>query len=302
MKTNKRKDMEEGNMEEISLRELIGIMNKYKFLIIGVIILSAIISVFYSTFVAVPVYQAQAEVEINKVNSGVVTFDGNYNSSIIVDALLRKMKDLQYAEQVSKILESRNINISNTDLMLIISSSKGANGGTIVLSAKHKEKKEIAYIANAAVDALCELSAQYMREEIQQQLAIIEEQIDLARKNVEAALLDYEENETGLERDGKHQLEVNISEYLSAQLVNDDLISSIEVYKSLKIEYNRLKLFETYFNNNSNAQILSYAIEPKTSSSPDREDMIFLSVIAGLCVGILAAFTIEWFKYEKSES
>ena len=103
--------MEEKNMDEISLREFIGIMYKYKILIIGVTILSGIISVFYSFFVAVPVYQAKAEVEINKIDTGVGKFDGDYNSNITIEALLEQMNDQQYGEQVSKVLESKNINI-----------------------------------------------------------------------------------------------------------------------------------------------------------------------------------------------
>ena len=288
-------------MEEISLRELIEIMNKYKFLIIGVIILSAIISVFYSFFIAVPVYQAKAEVEINKVNTGVVAFDGNYNSSIIIDTLLKQMKDSNYTEQVSKVLESKNIHISNSDLATIISSSKGVNGRTIVLSVKYKEKKDVAYIANAAADVLCELSARYMLEEIRQQLAIAEEQIDLARKDVEVALLKYKENTVEQNDIDRRETGINIIEYLSAQLAYDDLIPSFEVYKLLKVDYNRLKLAETYLNANSNANILSHAIEPEAASSPNSKAIILLSVIAGLCIGILSAFAIEWSKYERPE-
>ncbi len=300
--------MGEKDLEDISLRELIGILIKYKILIIGIIVVAVIFSIIYSFFIAVPVYHAVAEVEINKANTGVSKFDEDYYSNAIIDALLKQMKDLQYTEQVSKVLQSKNVQINSSTLMTIISSSKGVNGRTIIISAKYKEKKEVTHIVNAAADVLHELSAQYIREKIRQQLVITGERVELARKNVETALLEYNENIAEQEDIDKQQAGISISEFLSEQLINidlidklysNDLIPSIEVYKSLKIEYNRLKIAETYFNTNSNVYTLSDAVEPEAASSPNRNSIIFLSVIAGLCIGLFAAFAIEWFKYEK---
>ena len=300
--------MERKNVGDLSLRELIEILIKHKILIMGIIVGVLIFSIIYSFFIAVPVYNAEAEVEINKVNTGVITFDGNYNSSIIIDVLFKQIKDSQYFEQVSKALEGKNIHISNSDLMAIISSSKGVNGRTIILSAKYKEKKDIAHIVNAAADILCELSARYMREEIQRQLAVTEEQIDLARKNVETALLKYNENITGQEGIYKQQADISISEFLLKQPINidlidklysNDLIPSIELYKLLKIEYNRLKLFEAYLNTNSNAYILSYAAEPESASWPNRKLIVIVSLIVGIGIASLSALTIEYFKNGK---
>jgi len=310
MQIKEMKLLEEKNMDEIGFRELVGIVNKHKVLIIAIFIISAICSIIYSCFAVVTMYQAKAEVEINKVDTGVMTFDEDYSSGVIIGALLKQMEDPQYTEQVSKVLESKNIHISNSDLMAIISSSKGVNGRTIILTAKYKEKKDVAHIANAAADTLCELSSRYMREEIQQQLIIIEKQIELGRKNVDTELQRHKVNAAGQEGIDIQQSGIHVSEYLSVQhvdesyingLYNDDLIPSIEVYKSLKVEYNRLKLIETYLNTNSNAYILLHAVEPEDSISPNRKGIIVLSMIAGLCVGILAAFTVEWLKHEKQK-
>ncbi|HQL36464.1 MAG TPA: Wzz/FepE/Etk N-terminal domain-containing protein [Bacillota bacterium] len=302
------KYLERKNVGDLSLRELIEILIKHKILIMGIIVGVLIFSIIYSFFIAVPVYNAEAEVEINKANTGVGKFDKDYYSNAIIDALLKQMKDSQYTEQVSKVLESKNIYISNSSLMEIISSSKGKNGKTILLSAKYIDKKEVAHIVNASADVLQKLSAQYMREKIQEQLVITGERIELARKNVEAALLKYNENIAGQEGIDKQQAGISISEFLSEQPINidlidklygNDLIPSIEIYKLLKIEYNRLKLFEAYLNTNSNAYILSYAAEPESASWPNRKLIVIVSLIVGIGIASLSALTIEYFKNGK---
>ena len=301
-------DLEEENMNEISIREFIGILINYKILIAGIIVGVLVLSIIYSFFIAVPVYHAEAEVEINKANTGVSKFDEDYYSNAIIDALLNQMKDSQYTEQVSKVLESKKINISSSTLMEIISSSRGRNGRTIILSAKYNEKKEVSHIVNASADVLHELSAQYMREKIQEQLIIIGERIELARKNVEIALFKYNENIAEQEDIDKPQAGISISEFLSEHTINIDLIDklysnnlipSIEVYKLLKMEYNRLKLFETYLNTNSNAYILSYAAEPESASWPNRKLIVTVSLILGIGIASLTALTIEYFKNGK---
>lgn len=300
--------MEEENMNEISIREFMGILIKYKILITGIIVGVVVFSIIYSFFLAVPVYHAGVEVGINKVNTGVSKFDEDYYSNAIIDVLLKQMKDPQYAEQISKVLESKNIRISNSTLTEIISSGKGGNGRTIILSAKYNEKKEVAHIANAAADALRELSTQYMRGKVQEQLIITEERVELARKNVETALLEYNENIAEQKDIDKQLTGISISEFLSKQLINidlidklysNDLIPSIEVYKLLKIEYNRLKLFETFLNTNSNAYILSYAVEPESASWPNRRLIVIVSLIVSIGIASLIALTIEYFKNSK---
>ncbi len=45
----------------------------------------------------------------------------------------------------------------------------------------------------------------------------------------------------------------------------------------------------------TNINVLSYAVEPGTASSPNKQGIIILSLIAGICVGVLSAITTEIF-------
>jgi len=299
------KGLKRENIGDMSAKEMAEILNKHRMLFSGIIIISIFLSIIYSFFVAVPIYQARAEVEINKANTGASIIDSIYNSNIIIDELLRQTKELQYAEQLGKALAIKNIHINISDLMTIITSSKGANGRSIILSVKNKEKKETVHVVNTAADTLLELSDQYIKEEIQKQLSIIEDRIKLGRENIEKALLMYNKNKEGSEGIDKGQRRISISEILPMQpidesliegLYDNDLIPSIEVYKSLKMERIRLKIAEEYLHTSQSAYVLSYAEEPISAIWPNKKLIVSASFVVGIGVAFLSAFAIEYFK------
>lgn len=328
-------------MEEISLRELFGILYKRRFVVIGITVASVLLSLVYSFFIAVPIYHAQAEIKVNDMDTGAVAFDKANSAGDTVDALLEKMKDLQFMEQVSKSLEMKDIEISRATLKLAIYSSKGKDGRSIVISVKYKGKKEAAPIANSAVDVLGEYLSQYLDERMQKQLDIAEEQIRLGKATAEEALFKYKEYVSGTESLIKLQSEIDINksvliqlksnlmsgntglgkskrqieqdittleeeiqllherlaeESLRDRLYNKDLNSSLAIYSLLRNEYEKLKIGEMYLSGNSNMEIISHAVEPEAVYSPNRKLIIISSLVLGICIGILVAITIEYFK------
>ncbi len=331
-------------MEEISLKELIEILNRYRLLIIGVIITSVVFSFVYSFFILEPIYYSQAEIEISGINTGVGIFEQKNHSAAITNELVDQSKNPQFKEQVSGVLADRGIQINGTDLSEILSLNIGKNGKTIILSVRYKVKKDVAQIANIAIDVLNQYSTDYLKKELKEMLAYSEERMEIGKANIEKALSKYKVYLAGPESIRKLQSEVNFSESLLVQLKADlisgnigisssknqleqdirklegeiellkeklleeyskdklydeELKSLFRVYAPLEDDYNRLKLAELYQYNRSNIDILSYAVEPESDSSPDRKTIIILSLYAGIGIALLLVFTIEYCKHKK---
>ncbi len=219
-------------MEEISFKELVGILYRNKILIIGIIIASVVLSVAYSFFIAVPMYHARVECEINGINTGVYTFDQENHPGAIADALIDKVRDPKFMEQVSKALAKNDVKISGTELGRTITFSKGIEGKSIIVSAKYSVKKDVAQIANIAADLLSEHSAIYLKDKLQQQLVTVGDQMKLAKANAETALSQYNEYLNGSESVSRLQSEVNMSEALLVQLKGNMISGNVGTGKS----------------------------------------------------------------------
>lgn len=82
-------------------------------------------------------------------------------------------------------------------------------------------------------------------------------------------------------------------------LYQEELDSSLAVYKALNEEYNRLKFAKIYYTDNSNLELLSGPAEPGEASWPDKKLIILASFVLGVGAAILTAFIFEWYKHRK---
>ncbi len=336
--------MEEKNFEEISLKEIIEIINKHRLLIIAIVVASLLLSAVYAFLIAVPMYSAQAEIEIINIDTGVSSINNAINPKLVTDTLLAQIKDPQFLEQVSKSLGSNNLQIDIAAMTKIISATKGKDGKSISILARYKEKKDVPQIANVAANVLSDYSTIYLKDQIQQQKAITYEHIKLAKSYSEEALSKYKEYVSSPESLSKLQSELDIDKSIIVQLkanlisgniglgkskeqleqdiikleeeipvlneklvdansldriLQEELDSSLEIYRSFNKEYNRMKLAESYYKDKTNINILAQAVEPESVSWPNRKLTVLVSLILGIGIAVFMAFAIEYFKNGK---
>lgn len=336
--------MEEKNFEEISLRELIGILLKYKVLILIIVSIALLLSLAYAFLIAESIYQAEAEIEILPTSTGVDSFDQENDTKIIIDTYIEWVGDNRFLEKVSNRLESEDIDINSKVLNDIIKANKGKDGKSISLVAKYKHKAEAAPIINAVVAVITEEAAAHIREQLNRQMLMVDKQIELEELTYEKALSKYKEYASTPDSFSKLQAEKNINESLIVELkaylisgnigmgqskqklerdiaeieknivviqnkivdatyLYETLIrslnSSLERYEYLRGDKEKLEMAYLYYRDNSNIYVLSYGVEPDAASSPNRKVIILASLVIGMGIAILAAFTIEYFKNGK---
>jgi capsular polysaccharide biosynthesis protein len=219
-------------LEELSLKELVKILYRRRNLIMWTVIIAVLLSLIYSFFIAVPLYYAQAICQVKGLNTGVYTFEQENSISAIIDELLEQVREPEYLEQVSKALAGINIQITGNELQGLLSFGKGADDNTIIATARCKEKKDAAEIANKAADVLCGYSSDYYREKLQPHLAYAWERMELERVKAEEALSDYKDYLAEPESVQKLQADLKINEALLVQLEANLISGNIGTGKS----------------------------------------------------------------------
>jgi len=237
--------MGEKELEEISIRELIKIFYKHRKLIAAFVTVSVLISVSYAFLLATPMYSAQSEIDVKGIATGVVSLDNTNTSQIITNELLKSVNNSQLMERTSKLLSSNDIMIDKAALSTILSVSAGADGKSVAISAKYKEKKTVAQIANAFADAVREYYTYYPIEKIQKQMIIAETQLKLAETNTEEELSSYREYISRPDSIGNLQSQLDINKDLLILLKANLLGKNIGEGKGIsQIENDIVKLEE----------------------------------------------------------
>ncbi len=216
----------------MSIKDLARKLYKHKALFIGIIVASLMASFIYSFFIAVPMYRAQAECEIDGLSTGLSAFGSDNYPRDIEHALFERLDDPQFMEQVSKVLAGDNIQISGSELNKLLVFSKQSDGKSILISSRYQVRKDVPHIANVAAKVFSEYSAQYLREKIKQQLIYIERQIEMGKAKAEEALTQYTAALSGSESISRLQSEVDLNEALLVQLKANMISGNVGMGKS----------------------------------------------------------------------
>ena len=145
-------------MEEIDLKELIGMFLEKKFLIIFVVILFAILGVVYTTRYITPLYESSTSLVLvqtgdaeNSLDS-ITTTDITLNSKL-VDAYAVVAKSKRVANKVS---ENLKLNMSIDSLRQSITVSSASDTQNLKVSVKHENPEEACKIANEVAEVFIE--------------------------------------------------------------------------------------------------------------------------------------------------
>ena len=145
-------------MEEIDLKELIGMFLEKKFLIIFVVILFAILGAVYTTRFITPLYESSTSLVLvqtgdaeNSLES-ITTTDITLNSKL-VDAYAVVAKSKRVANKVS---ENLKLNMSIDSLRQSITVSSASDTQNLKVSVKHENPEEACKIANEVAEVFIE--------------------------------------------------------------------------------------------------------------------------------------------------
>ena len=151
-------------MEEIDLKELIGMFLEKKFLIILVVVLFAILGAVYTTKFITPLYESSTSLVLVQTGSeqtidsslamsgSITTSDITLNSKL-VDAYAVIAKSKRVA---SKVVENLDLNMTADSLRETISISSASDTQNIKVSVKHVNPEEACKIANEVAEVFIE--------------------------------------------------------------------------------------------------------------------------------------------------
>ncbi|HYF75358.1 MAG TPA: Wzz/FepE/Etk N-terminal domain-containing protein, partial [Candidatus Nitrosocosmicus sp.] len=210
--------MKEKGLEEISLGELYEIVRKRRLLILGIIIASLLISAVYAFFLAVPVYKAEALLEVMDIDPGIESQNTAFKAENATNAYIRLLKTPQFINKLASELKAENINIDKAILSKVIAVKEEDDDESITLSAEYKEKAEVAAIVDASVAILCKEASMYAVTQIQREMTAVEERIKLGKAEYEKALTQYDKTSPGTETVSKLQSDLRVNEAILAQL------------------------------------------------------------------------------------
>lgn len=150
-------------MEEIDLKELIGMFLERKFLIIFVVILFAILGAVYTIYFITPMYESSTSLVLVQTgdttdtttidpSESITTTDITLNSKL-VDAYAVVAKSKRVA---NKVLENLELNMSTDDLIKAITISSSSDTQNLKVSVKHENPEEACKIANEIAEVFIE--------------------------------------------------------------------------------------------------------------------------------------------------
>ncbi len=148
-------------MEEIDLKELIGMFLEKKFLIIFVVILFAILGAVYTTRFITPLYESSTSLVLVQtgdtetslgVSESITTTDITLNSKL-VDAYAVVAKSKRVA---NKVLENLKLDMPIDDLRESITISSASDTQNLKVAVRHENPEEACKIANEVAEVFIE--------------------------------------------------------------------------------------------------------------------------------------------------
>ena len=141
-------------MEEIDLKELIGMFLEQKFLIIFIVVLSAVLGAIYTIYFITPMYDSSTSLVLVqtgdmtdtslKLSESITTTDITLNSKLVdAYAVVAKSKRV-----TNKVISNLKLDMSTNDLIKSITVFPSSDTQNLRVSVKHENPEEACRIAN----------------------------------------------------------------------------------------------------------------------------------------------------------
>lgn len=289
--------------DEIDLREIIAVISRYKYIIIGVTVACMLLSFIISMLIK-PVYQARAVLSIsslNKTNSTILKEDSDLSK--IKDNLddMIQLPDMSlqgYQEEVTssdvlqKTIKKLHLSYTYEELNKAIETNPVKDQNLIEIKVKTHNPELSANIANTVaaevIECISSGNAQKMGN---------------LSKTIQAQILS---EETQLESDNNQlrQLQTapanNNSEALKNQMNVNKLQSEISMRQSaidmLNSKLVEIKIMQSVYLANNSINEVSAAVPPESPTIPNKMMNVAVAAVLGLVLSTLGAFFADYMK------
>ncbi|PNT90816.1 hypothetical protein CDQ83_13275 [Clostridium thermosuccinogenes] len=306
-------------MEEISLRELIEILLKKKWIIVITTVVCMLAGAVLSFFVLDPVYEAKSTFMVTPISlaSGInpnstIIFSGDVESldstkelenkmlgsvlrqvrypQISISKMVAYMKSTDY---ITKVLKEFDVDLEKYDYTENISISGNDQSNIISVSVKYND----ADTAIGIKDALIAYLPECVIDEVNKQLNVSEDFLNqgIDREIQKMYSLKESLNGFGVELGEKDKLPVGKQEEYQ-RIYNDYLLSTqtLDAYQTVKKEFDNIK--ETDINEMLNLQVLTRDRMPLEPVSPRKMMNTAIAAILGLMISVFFVLFMEYWK------
>ncbi|WP_366922151.1 Wzz/FepE/Etk N-terminal domain-containing protein [Metallumcola ferriviriculae] len=262
--------------DEIDLREIILVLFKWKWLIIGITI-AAIIAAVVVTGLITPVYQTSAKLKL-----------GNYTGSDYTNTTLAAQV-LTAPDTLQQAAEKADSELSGQTLSAKVTASPVKGLNVIDLTIKHSNPEEAAAILNKLMAVYAELEQEDIADDkanIEEEMAAVGTEIGTTQATIDLAKQAIEElnNNTSLSSIERAFIQTNLY---------SELRSNQETRRSLSEEQRNL---QENLENIKSSKVLTTAVVPNVPVKPNGKLNVAIAAVLGLMAGVFLAFAIEYFK------
>lgn len=269
-------DKLENYEQEIDLREIILVLLKWKWLIIGITIAAIIASVVLTAMIT-PVYQTSAKLKLGSYAGSDYT-----NANLAVQVLTAPDTLQQAAENADSALSGQTLSGKVTATPV-----KGLD--VIDLSIKHSNPQEAAAVLNELMAVYAELE----QEDMADAKADIEEELEAVGNEIKTT-------ETTIE----------LAKNAIAELTETTSLSSVErafiqtnLYSELRVNQSTIRSLLNHQRNLrgnledvEGSKVLAGASVPTDPIKPNGKLNVAIAAVLGLMAAVFLAFIIEYFK------
>lgn len=194
--------MENIQYDEISLRELIEVLLKQKTLIIGITIISLLISFVVSFFVLEPVYEAKTILMASRITDKIKPTDelegiegilGSVSTypQLTIETYKEQAKNPVILNEIIKELGLEEKEITSADLEAMIELETIKDTNLITVKVKNTDKKLATDIANTLSNKFINFISEKAKEQATKSSNFIAQQLEIEKKKLDEVLVEY---------------------------------------------------------------------------------------------------------------
>lgn len=290
--------------EEIDLRELINVLLKRKYIIIGITLMAILIAGIINYAVLSPVYKSSATFKIAKIDSSLLFNKNEIENKIKSDYVLQKVADkLKFGlvpVELSNIIKIDSLDDDYITLSTEHTSQKGYTrnkvylygSGYVTVSAEYGSPEKARDIVLSVINQFIEIS----KPHYQDQIALLEKEKESTEKQMEIE----RENMDAVE---KLRFDILKSDDLSLTekqiQINLLLNYSIQIRDSYNELAEKYYILENQILNSSNFELIKYPSIPQAPIKPNKKLNLAISGVLGLFLGVFIAFFTEFWQSGK---
>ena len=264
--------------DEISLRELIEILLRRKYIIISITLGALLASFVFSYFIITPVYQTRVVLKIADYRA-----NGAKNATVLRVAPEDYVPLVQDEEFFERIAASKDLSVGYNPIKIshMIDVAADNEKGQLTITAAGKDPNELTFLANTVAAEFVDFSWQAEKRRLQRIMESWQEQLTANNQQLEEVLAELEDRQARGLWSGHLEIEAKAFGASRAEL---------------KILIHNLANEIATLDQTRPFEVSSPASPPTAPISPRRSLNLALAGMLGLMVGIFTAFFVDYWQ------